>query len=196
MNRIMKREKQPVSAPVRATEVARPYGIVAEFENGEQLLEAARKAQAAGFRQMDAFSPVPIEGLAEAVNFHRTRLASVVLVGGLSGATTGFLLQTISTVIDYPLNIGGRPLFTWPMYIPITFEATILFSALSAVIGLIVACGFPQPYHSVFNTPNFERASQDRYFLAIEAEDPIYDRSRTMEFMQTLGAARVSEVES
>ncbi|HEU4327811.1 MAG TPA: DUF3341 domain-containing protein [Roseiflexaceae bacterium] len=178
------------------SEPAPLYGIVAEFETAEQVLEAARSAQAAGYTQMDAFSPLPIEGLSEAVGFKGTRLSRVVLLGGLSGATSAFLLQTIGMVFDYPYNIGGRPLFSWPMFIPITFEGTILFAAFSAVIGLIVACGFPAPYHPVFNTPNFERASQDRFFLAIEAIDPQFDRSRTKQFMEGLGAYKVSEVES
>lgn len=172
------------------------YGIVAEFEDSEQLLAAAQRAQAEGYTQMDGFSPMPIEGLSEAVGFKGTRLSRLVFVCGLSGAISAFLLQTIGMGIDYPLNIGGRPLFSWPMFIPITFEGTILFSAFSAAIGLVVACGFPAPYHPVFNTPNFERASQDRYFLAIEAADPKFDRAGTKQFLEGLGATKVSEVES
>jgi len=168
---------------------------MAEFETPDQLLRAARAAREAGYRTMDAFSPFPIEGLHEEVGFHRTRLPAIVLIAGTVGALTGFGLQYWVSKISYPLNIGGRPLNSWPSFIPVTFEMTILFAALSAVIGMIVLNGLPMPYHPVFGAPRFAQASQDRFFLAIEAEDPKFDREETKAFLESLNPSAVSEVD-
>lgn len=170
------------------------YGLLAEFEAPEDLLAAARRAYAEGYRRMDAHSPFPVEGLAEAIGFHRTRLPLLVLIAGLVGAFVGFASQYWATVIDYPLNVGGRPLNSWPSYIPITFEVTILFAALTAVVGMIALNGLPRPYHPVFNVPAFGRASRDRFFLCIEAADPRFDREGTRRFLESLQAREVSEV--
>ena len=172
----------------------RLYGLMAEFENPAELLEAARKAHDAGYRKMDGYSPFPIEGLAEAVGFRRTWLPLIVLLGGIAGGITGFGMQYYLSAIDYPLNIGGRPLNSWPAFIPITFELTILFAAISAVLGILLLNGFPRPYHPVFNVDDFALASRNRFFLCIESSDPKFDREQTRLFLQDLKPHAVSEV--
>jgi hypothetical protein len=171
------------------------YGVMAEFESPDDVLEAARRAHAEGYRKMDAYTPFPIEELSEAVGFHHTWLPWIVLGGGVTGALTGFFLQYYVATIDYPLNIGGRPLNSWPSFIPVTFELTILFAALSAVVGMIALNGLPKPYHPVFNVPGFARASRNRFFLCIEAEDPKFDHAKTSELLRSLKAVEVSDVE-
>ncbi len=170
------------------------YGLMAEFEQPDHLLSAAEKAYQAGYRKMDAYSPFPIEGLAEAIGFHRNAVAPIVLIGGLVGCLTGFFLQYLIAVYDYPLNIGGRPLNSWPSFIPITFELTVLFGAFSALFGMLALNGLPMPYHPVFNVPGFAMASQNRFFLCIESADSAFDRGKTGEFLRTLQAREVSEV--
>ena len=172
------------------------YGLMAEFERPEQLLEAAERARDAGYRRMDAYTPFPVEGLAEAIGFYRTRLSTIVLCGGLTGSCTGFLLCWWPNVIGYPLNIGGKPYNSWPAFIPITFELTILFSALSAVIGMIALNGLPMPYHPVFNASRFDLASRDRFFFCIEARDPKFSLTGTRDFLTGLDPVEVTEVES
>ena len=176
---------------------ARPaiYGLMAEFDNPEALLEAARRAHAGGYRQMDAYSPFPVEGLAEAIGFHRTRLPLIVLLGGIAGGVGGYLLQYYTAVIDYPLNVGGRPLHSWPSFIPVTFETTVLIAALAAVLGMLALNGLPRPYHPVFNVPSFEMASRNLFFLCIESTDALFDRERTRQFLEALGPRQVHEVE-
>ena len=144
---------------------------MAEFASPEELLEAARRAFAAGFRKMDAYSPFPVDGLAEAIGFHDSRVPLIVLIGGILGCLGGFFLQYWVSVIDYPINVGGRPLNSWPSFIPVTFEMTILVAALSAVFGVLALNGLPMPYHPVFNVERFELASRNRFFLCIEAAD-------------------------
>jgi hypothetical protein len=170
------------------------YGLMAEFDAPEALLEAARRAYVTGYRHMDAYSPFPVEGLAAAIGLQRTRLPLVVLLGGVIGCVGGFLLQYYAAVIDYPLNVGGRPLNSWPAFIPVTFELTILVAALFAVLGMLALNGLPMPYHSVFNVPRFALASQDHFFLCIEARDHLFDRQRTRQFLESLGAREVTEV--
>lgn len=171
------------------------FGLLAEFHSPEELLAAARKSREAGYRKMDAYSPYPIEGLSEAIGFHRTRLPYVVLTGGLVGCATGFLLQYYASVISYPLNVGGRPLNSWPSFIPITFEMTILVAAFTAVLAMLAMNGLPQPYHPLFNVERFAMASRDRFFIAIEATDPTFDRQKTREFLESLTTYGVFEVE-
>ncbi len=172
------------------------YGLMAEFDAPEQLLAAARRAHTEGYRKLDAYTPLPIEGLSEAVGFEHTKLPLIVLLGGLAGCVGGFFMQYYLSAIDYPLNVGGRPLNSWPSFIPITFELTILCAALSAVLGMIVLNGLPTPYHPVFNVPRFALASRNHFFLCIEAADPKFDRMATWMFLQSLGASEVSEVDS
>jgi hypothetical protein len=176
---------------------ARPpvYGLMAEFDNPSDAVVAARRVYEEGYRRIDAFSPYPIEALSEAIGVHSTRMPLIVLIGGLVGLFGGFLLQYWTHVIDYPLNVGGKPFFSWPAFMPITFETTVLGAALSAVFGMLALNGLPEPYHPVFNTPNFALASRDRFFLLVEATDPKFDRATTREFLQGLGALEVNDVE-
>ena len=170
------------------------YGLMAEFDQPETLLAATQQAYTAGYRRMDAYTPFPVEGLAEALGFHRTRLPLVVLLGGIIGGVGGFLLQYYAAVIDYPLNVGGRPLNSWPAFIPVTFELTILVAALTTVLGMLALNGLPMPYHPVFNVARFELATHDHFFLCIEATDPQFERHSTRQFLATLGAREVTEV--
>ncbi len=175
---------------------AQLHGLMAEFEDPRDLVLAARRAYQEGYRKMDAYSPFPIEGLAEEIGHHRSWLPLIVLIGGIIGALGGFGFQYYLAAIVYPLNIGGRPLNSWPAFIPITFETTVLLAALSAVLGMILLNGLPRPHHPVFNVPRFELASRDHFFLCIEAEDPKFDRETTRRFFQSLNPHEVSDVES
>jgi hypothetical protein len=170
------------------------YGVMAEFDSPTALVNAARAAREKGYRKLDAYTPFPIEELSDALHLHKNKLPLIVLIGGIIGGLTGYLLQYYISVIYYPINVGGRPLHSWPAYIIITFELTILFAALSAVLGLLGLCGLPMPYHPTFNVPRFALASRNRFFLCIESEDPLFDRSRTSEFLETLEPREVSEV--
>lgn len=172
------------------------YGLLAEFETPEALLDAAKKTSASGYKRIDAFTPMPVEGLADAVGFHRTSLPLVVLIGGILGGLTGFSMQYYANVISFPLNIAGKPWNSWPAFIPITFELTILGAALSCVFGMLAMNGLPAPYHPVFNAARFAMASRDRFFLLIKARDKQFDPIRTKEFMQSLHAREVTEVEA
>ena len=171
------------------------YGVIAEFESPAALIEAARQARAAGYRKMDAYTPYPIEELAHALGLPRTKLPVLVLAGGALGCATGLAMQWFATAIHYPLNVGGRPLASWPSYVPITFELTVLFAAIAAVLGMLALNGLPMPYHPVFNIPRFALASRDRFFLCIESADPLFDAARTRDFLTSLGAREVTEVE-
>jgi hypothetical protein len=171
------------------------YGLLAEFREPEQLLEAARAAYEAGYRKMDAYSPFEVEGVAEALGMRTTRVPLVVLVGGICGAATAYLMQWYSATIHYPLDVGGRPLHSWPAFIPITFELTVLFASLAAVIGMHAMNGLPKPYHPVFNVPEFSLASQTRFFLCLQADDPQFELNRTREFLLRLKPEKVLEVE-
>jgi hypothetical protein len=168
---------------------------MAEFDTPDDLLEAAHRAHAEGYRRMDAYSPFPVAGLAEAIGFHRTRIPLVVLLGGIAGGLGGYLLQYYTAVIDYPLNVGGRPLHSWPAFIPVTFEMTVLIAALFAVLGMLALNGLPMPYHPVFNVPRFALASRNLFFLCIESTDPHFDSERTRQFLQGLGPRQIHEVE-
>jgi Protein of unknown function (DUF3341) len=170
------------------------YGVMAEFETPGELVRATRAAVAKGYKKVDAYSPFPIEEVADALHLHRNKLPLIVLGGGLAGGTLGYLLQYFITVIYYPINIGGRPLHSWPSYIIITFELTILLASISAVFGMFALCGLPMPYHPVFNAPRFALASNDRFFLCIESTDPLFDSAKTSEFLATLDPKEVSEV--
>jgi hypothetical protein len=171
------------------------YGLMAEFDTSQALVEAARRTYAEGYRKTDAYSPVPIEELHDAMHMHDERLPKMVLVGGILGGLGGYALQYFTMVIDYPLNVGGRPLHSWPTFIPVTFETTILGAALTAVLGMLALNGLPQPFHPVFNVPRFALASRNRFFLCIEARDPKFHLETTRKFLESLGAREVTIVE-
>ena len=177
-------------------EEATLFGLMAEFETPEDLLAAAKQTFAAGYRKIDAYSPMAIHGLGDAIGFPRTKLPWLVFAFGILGGISGYALCYWVSVIDYPLNIGGKPLHSGPMFIPVTFELTILFAALSSAFGMFIANGLPQPYHPVFNVPNFARASQDRFFLSIETDDPQFDLDKTRDFLNGLNPHEVAEVEN
>ena len=170
------------------------YGLMAEFESPTALAAAARRVREKGYRKVEAYSPFAIEEVNEALGLHNNKLPLIVLCGGILGGLTGYLMQYYVAVIDFPLNIGGRPLHSWPSFIIITFELTILFAALSTVLGLFGLCGLPMPYHPVFNVSRFAFASRDRFFICIEANDPLFDRHETADFLHTLAPREVSEV--
>lgn len=173
------------------------FGIMARFPDSEGLVEAARLVSAAGYRCFDAYSPFPVAGLADAMRLKPSRLPYAVLGGGIAGGLLGYLMQYYATVIDMPLNIGGRPLYSWPAYIPITFELTILLAAFGGVIGLFVVTRFPEPYHPVFNVEDFQKhGSQDGFYLGIEAADPQFDLAETSRFLESIGAILISKVEA
>lgn len=171
------------------------YGLLAEFHTPEEVVAAARRVYAEGYRQIDSFAPYPVEGLAEAIGFHHTRLPVIVLIGGIVGCLAGFALQYWSAVIYYPLNVGGRPFNSWPAFIPVTFEMTVLVAALSAVLGMLALNGLPKPYHPLFNVEQFALASRDRFYVVIEATDPLFDPERTRRFLQSLTRHGVYDVE-
>lgn len=172
------------------------YGLVAEFKDPTTLVAATVRAREAGYRKMDAYTPFPIEALAEALGFHERTLPLIVFAGGLAGALAGYALQYWVSVIAYPINVGGRPFHSWPAFIIATFETTVLFAALAAVLGMLALNGLPRPHHPLFNVPRFALATRDRFFLCIEAADPMFDRVETRKFLESLGPREVSEVEA
>jgi hypothetical protein len=173
-------------------------GYVAEFESAHHIVAAATKTREAGYTRIDAYSPLPVEGLADALGFRDMYVPLIMLVGGILGGLGGFGLLYFTQVIDYPLNIGGRPVeptnFGWAHFIPITFECIVLLAALSGIAGMFMLNGLPQPYHPLFDTPGFDRATSDRFFLSIEMADPKFDVARTQAFLESLNPVRVSEV--
>jgi hypothetical protein len=171
------------------------YGLMAEFDSPTAVVAAARQAHSAGYRRMNAYSPFPIEELSEAIGFHRNSLPLIVLIGGIIGGLAGYLLLYWTSAIEYPINVAGRPLHSWPAFIPITFECTILGAALSAVFGMLALNKLPMPYHPVFNAPRFELASRTHFFLCIESKDPKFDAKETRQFLESLSAYEVSDVE-
>jgi hypothetical protein len=170
------------------------HGLVAEFATPDALVLACRKAHSAGYELLDAYTPYPLEGVAEAIGFHKTQVPLLTLLGGILGGFTGFGLQYWVHTQAYPLNVGGRPLNSWPSFIIITFELTVLFAGITAVVGMLTLNGLPQPYHPIFNHPRFSAASRDRFFLCIEADDPKFELGDTRRFLEATGAIDVAEV--
>jgi hypothetical protein len=171
------------------------HGLMAEFSDLSDLVRATHEAYEAGYRQMDAYSPFPVEELSEALNLHRNRLPLIVLIGGIVGGVCGYALQYWTAVVSYAINVGGRPFNSVPAFIPVTFECAVLFAALSAVLGMLGLNKLPMPYHAVFNVPRFALASRDRFFLCIEATDPKFDLDETWGFLSRLQPRQVSQVE-
>ena len=170
------------------------YGLMAEFENPQDLVEAARRTREAGFTKIDAYSPYPIEALTEALHIHDHKLPAVVLGGGLLGGLAGYALCYWCSVIAYPLNVGGKPFHSAPPFIVPTFECTILFAAFAAVLGMLGLNGLPMPHHPLFYVPDFTRASRSRFFLCIQADDPLFEIDDTRAFLETLEPRRIIEV--
>lgn len=170
------------------------YGLLAEFSEAKLLLKAVQETRGAGYQQIDAFAPFPLEGLSEAIGFTKDRVPLLTLVGGALGGIAGYMMQWYANVVDYPINVAGRPMHSWPAFIVITFEMTVLGAALSAAFGMIVLNRLPKLYHPVFTQENFSRASKDRFFLCIEADDTHFDSLKTADFLRRLGAIAVSEV--
>jgi hypothetical protein len=174
----------------------RIYGLMAEFADPTALVDATERARRAGYRRMDAYSPFPIPELEHALGDPPSRLPLVVLIGGIVGCLGGFFLQYWAAAIAYPLNVGGRPLNSWPAFIPVTFECTILVASLAAVLGMLALNGLPMPYHPVFGVPRFALATRSRFFLCIEARDKQFDAATTRAFLESLGPREVSDVEA
>jgi hypothetical protein len=170
------------------------FGVMGEFSTPEELVAATKKAREAGYKHVEAYSPFPVEGLAEAVGFRWTAVPLLTLIGGIGGGLTGFGLQYWVAAITYPLNVGGRPLNSWPAFIPVTFELTVLGASIFAVVGMLALNKLPQPYHPVFNVDRFSQASTDKFFLCIEARDPKFNLAETSKFLQSLHAEHVNEV--
>jgi len=170
------------------------YGVMGEFETPEAILHAARKAREAGYRHITAYTPIPVEGLAQIIGFRWTAVPLITLLGGLAGGLSGFGMEYWMSAMSYPINVGGRPLNSWPAFIPVTFELTILGASLSAVFGMLALNRLPQPYHPVFNVERFSRASTDRFFLCIESRDPKFHLAESAKFLQSVSAQHVSEV--
>jgi Protein of unknown function (DUF3341) len=171
------------------------YGVMAQFHSPSALVAAARETYTAGYRRINGYSPFPIEELSDAIGFKRTTLPLIVLAGGIIGALGGFFMQYWMEVIDYPINVGGKPFNSWPAFIPITFECTVLCAAFAAVFGMLALNKLPQPYHPVFNAPNFALATRDSFFLVIEANDPKFDHDEAIRFLKNLEARDVCDVE-
>ena len=170
------------------------YGLMAEFASADRLVAAARHARESGHARIEAYSPFPIEGLDDAVGFPGSRVPLATLIGGFVGGAGGFFLQWYAAVVDYPINIGGRPTNSWPAFIPITFEMTVLFAALTAVVTMIVANGLPRLRHPVFNVREFELSTRNRFFLCLRADAPKFDESQARHFLERLEPLKIVEV--
>jgi len=170
------------------------HGVMGEFHHPQELVDAIEHVRAEGYTKIDAYTPYPIEEVWEAIGHHKSPVPLIVLIGGIVGGLSGFFLQYWVSAVEYPLNIGGRPYNSWPAFIPVTFECTILGAVLAAVAGVFILNGLPEPYHPVFNVPHFAFASRDRYFLCIEATDPKFDRQRAHLLLLSLRASEVSDV--
>ena len=172
----------------------RAYGWLAEFKTAEELVEAARRARSAGYSRIEAYAPFPVEGLVEAVGSYKDHIPLITLIGGIVGGAGGYFLQWYSAVISYPINLGGRPYHSWPSFIPVTFELTVLGAALFAVVGLLALNGLPRLYHPLFNVAEFGLATRNRFFLCIRRIDPGYDSQKTQQFLLSLHPLNITEV--
>jgi hypothetical protein len=177
-----------------STPAAAVYGLLAEFDSGDAMAHAAAKAKAAGYTRMDCYSPYPVGEAADAMGFPKSEMGPIMFIGGLTGACAGFIMQYWANAWGYTLNIGGRPWFSWPSFVPVTFEMMVLTTALTGFFSLIALCGLPRLHHPLFNSKTFDRATRDRFFLCIEATDPKYDATATRAFLNDLHPLSVEEV--
>lgn len=172
------------------------YGLLAEFDTPSELIRAAQQAHQDGWKRMDCYTPYPVEEAAEAIGFHRNRVPLVTLVGGLVGLIVMFSFESWVSVLAYPLNIGGRPLYSWPAFIVPAYELTILFAGLSAAVGMLALNGMPALYHPLFNAPNFRNgATTDKFFLCLEARDPKFDLVGARAYLESFKPVSVVEVD-
>jgi hypothetical protein len=181
--------------PHPQVDIAKAYGLLAEYPSADALVAAAQAVRKAGYTRFDAYSPLPIAGLTEAMGIRSSRLPFLVLVGGICGGLIGYGLQYWTMVEAYPMNVGGRPPHSWPAFIPVTFELTVLGASLTAVLGMLALNGLPQPYHPLFNVPEFTLASQNRFFLCVEVGDPKYNREQTEALLKRNGATNITLAE-
>ena len=170
------------------------YGVMAEFQTADELIAATKAAVDAGYTRLDGYSPYPVGEVADHLGFPRSEIGAVMFIGGVVGATFGFLMQTWITVVDYPVSVGGKPYWSWPQYVPVTWALLVLTASMSGLFGLLALCGLPQPYHPVFNVDRFRRATRDRFFLCIEAVDPLFEPAKVKAFLSTLKPDDVAEV--
>ena len=170
------------------------YGVMAEFQTADELIDATRRAVEAGYTRLDGYSPYPLGEVADHLGFPRSEIGAVMFIGGVAGAVFGFGMQSWISVIDYPISIGGKPYWSWPQYVPIAWALLVLTASLSGVFGLLALCGLPQPYHPVFNVDRFRRATRDRFFLCVEAADPLFEPGKVKAFLATLNPDDVAEV--
>ena len=171
-------------------------GLIAEFENEEAIVEATQKTVDAGYHHIETYTPYPLDELLDIQHLHQNKVALVILIGGLAGCAVGFFMQYFASVIHYPLNVGGRPFNSWPAFIPVMFECTVLFASFSALVGMMVMNKLPRPNHPLFDIERFRYATQDRFFLCIEAEDPYFEKDATRQFLEELNPHEVNEVEA
>jgi len=177
-----------------ATSAPAVYGVLAEFTNADALVDATRQARLAGYSRMDGYSPYAVGEVADELGFPRSEIGAVMFIGGLCGATFGLLMQTWVSVYDYPISIGGKPFWSWPQFVPVSWALLVLTASMSGLFGLLALCGLPQPYHPLFNVPQFARATRDRFFLCIEAVDPQFEVGKVTTFLNTLNPESVAEV--
>lgn len=172
------------------------YGLLAEFDTAKALITAAKGIREAGYRHVEAFSPYPLPEAAEALGYRRPGVAGLVFIGGLVGGLSAFFMQYWIAVWSYPVNVGGRPLDSWPQFIPVTFELTVLIAALTGFFGVLILCGLPRYHHPLFAMERFDRSTTDRFFLCVESTDPLFERPATHTFLSGLGATGIEEVAS
>jgi hypothetical protein len=170
------------------------YGLIAEFSNADALVDAANRAYAHGYRRLDAYSPFAVEGLADAIGFRKNKVPLATLLGGIAGGAGGYFMQWYSAVVSYPINVGGRPLHSWPSFIPATFELSVLCAALAAVLAMLLLNGLPRLYHPIFNAKDFDLATRNRFFLCILSADPLYSNESARQFLGDLQPLNIGEV--
>lgn len=174
--------------------MSEPWGLMAEFGTADALLDAAKRVRAAGYRRLEAYSPFPIDGLAEELGYERSPVPFWTFLGGLFGGMAGYFMQWYSAVVDYPVNIAGRPIHSWPMFVPVSFEMAVLGGAFAAVITFLVASGLPRLRHPLFASPDFDLATRNRFFLCVRREDPAFDAQHTRRLLESLQPLKCVEV--